>query len=166
MKKLYQNKYRVDSTRLKDWDYGSKGQYFVTICTKNRIPYFGELHSKGNLVHSIIGDYAIQCYYTIPTFHPFALIDEFIIMPDHIHALLLFNSQDKPIKENNKFGPHSKNLASVIRGFKSGISCFAKKHKIDFKWQPRFYDRIVHNEIELNNVRKYIINNPMKHATS
>ena len=62
----------------------------------------------------------------------------------------------------NQFGPQSKNLASIVRGFKVGVSKYATINNIPFSWQPRFYDHIICNEKELFNVRKYIIENPVK----
>lgn len=59
----------------------------------------------------------------------------------------------------NKFGPQSKNLGSIIRGFKIGVTKYANKNDIPFKWQPRFYDRVIHNENELENIQIYIKNN-------
>jgi len=61
---------------------------------------------------------------------------------------------------NNKFGPQSKNLASIIRGFKIGVTKYARQNNIKFQWQSRFYDRIIRDEKSLNNIQEYIINNP------
>jgi len=63
---------------------------------------------------------------------------------------------------NNKFGPQSKNLSSIIRGFKIGVKNFSNQNKMDFIWQNRFYYHIIRNEEELNKIRQYIINNPLK----
>ena len=60
----------------------------------------------------------------------------------------------------NKFGSQSKNLASIIRGFKIAITTYARKNNIDFAWQERFYDVIIRNNKGLDEVRKYIFNNP------
>jgi putative transposase len=54
------------------------------------------------------------------------------------------------------------NLASVIRGFKAGVKTWATKNNINFEWQPRFYDHIVRDEDDLNRIKDYIINNPIK----
>ena len=62
----------------------------------------------------------------------------------------------------NKFGPQSKNLSSIIRGFKIGVTKYANSNSINFAWQPRFHDRIVRNEKELNVIRKYISDNSAK----
>ncbi|MGQ1945597.1 transposase [Geofilum sp. OHC36d9] len=65
-----------------------------------------------------------------------------------------------PHPTTNKFGPQSKNLASIIRGFKIGVTKNVHKIHPDFAWQSRFYDRIIRNNHEFENVRAYIYNNP------
>lgn len=62
----------------------------------------------------------------------------------------------------NKFGPQLKNLSSIIRGFKIGVTKYARSNNIDFAWQPRFHNRIIRNENELNHIRQYIRNNPAR----
>ena len=63
------------------------------------------------------------------------------------------------IVPNNRFGPQSKNLASVIRGFKIGVTKFARQHNLPFEWQPRYYDHIIRNMEELDFITDYIENN-------
>ena len=60
----------------------------------------------------------------------------------------------------NQFAPQSKNLASTMRGFKSSVTTFARKHNINFKWQEHYYEHIIRDDIDLNRIRTYIINNP------
>lgn len=64
--------------------------------------------------------------------------------------------------KTNKFGPQSKNLSSVIRGFKIGVTKNARKIDPHFEWQPRFYDHIIRNSKSLENIQHYIFNNPLK----
>jgi len=64
------------------------------------------------------------------------------------------------ITNENKFGSQSKNLASIMRGFKIAVTTYARKHHIDFAWQERFHDRIIRDNNGLENVRSYIFNNP------
>jgi REP element-mobilizing transposase RayT len=164
MENKFNNKYRVGSCRLKAWNYGSDGHYFITICTCKREPFFGTLESNGDIIYSITGDYVIQSIYTIPTFHPFVTLDKFVVMPDHLHLILIFAGLDNNAKNKGRFGPQSKNLASVMRGFKSSVTIFTSKHNIEFSWQAGFYDHIIRNENQLERIRNYIINNPIKHA--
>ncbi len=161
----FQNKYRTPSTRLKGYDYGSNGIYYVTICTKNREYYFGNIVETGNcpsLQPTIIANIANDYWKEIPSHYPFVELDEYVIMPNHIHGILFFNKQDYNEWKPNQFGIQSKNLGAVIRGFKSTTKRFANENNIEFEWQSRYHDRIVRNEKELNAIRQYIINNPQK----
>ncbi len=68
----------------------------------------------------------------------------------------------QPNNSINQFGPQSKNLGSIIRGFKSSVTVYARKHNIDFGWQERYYDRIICNDKEFMRIKKYTIDNPQK----
>ena len=63
---------------------------------------------------------------------------------------------------HNTFGPQTKNLSSIIRGIKSAVTIHAKTMKMEFAWQPRYYDRIIRNNSQLSRIRKYIRENPKK----
>ena len=85
---LFKNKYRIESTRLNGWDYRNPGYYFVTICTKNREPYFGRV-VHGGTVLSPVGKISAQCWRDIPRHHAGVELDEFVIMPDHMHGIVV-----------------------------------------------------------------------------
>lgn len=167
---LFNNKYRVESARLKHWNYANTGMYFVTICTDDKIRHFGEI-IDGNVRLNKLGQFAVQCWEDIPKHFPFVKLDEFIIMPNHVHGIIEIDNPNnvETLHDNvetqdfaslpNKFGPQSKNLGSIIRGFKIGVTKYANKNNIPFKWQPRFYDRVIRNENELENIQIYIKNN-------
>ncbi len=168
MEDYYQNKYRVSSARLPGWDYGSHGLYFVTICTKDRFPYFGEIENKNNpetqsiasLQKTQIGEIAHDNWENITTYHPYVELDDFVIMPDHLHGILFINKPEKITWEHNKFGAQRNNLASVIRGYKSSVQSYATTNNIEFSWQPRYYDRVIRSEKEYFNIVNYIRDNP------
>ncbi len=65
-------------------------------------------------------------------------------------------------ESRNQFGPQSKNLASIVRGFKSAVTINARKIRADFAWQPRFHDHIIRDPAEYQRIENYIINNPKK----
>jgi REP element-mobilizing transposase RayT len=69
-------------------------------------------------------------------------------------------NNDLPLPSKNQFGPQSKNLASIIRGFKIGVTKNARILNPDFKWQPRYHDSIIRDDQSLQRISKYIINNP------
>ena len=62
----------------------------------------------------------------------------------------------------SEFQPQFKNLASIIRGFKSSVTTYARKNQILFDWQPRFHDHMIRTEADYNQISHYIINNPLK----
>jgi putative transposase len=165
MEDKYQKKYRISSPRLAGWDYGSHGLYFVTICTKHRVHYFGEVIQPENpdnafVEYADMGKIAFDNWLRIPEFYPFAKLDDFSIMPDHLHAILFIDKPDKTSWEVNKFGAQKGNLAAVLRGYKSSIKTFANDNKIEFTWQPKYYDRVIRDDREYNNIREYIYKNP------
>ncbi|MCC8186843.1 MAG: hypothetical protein LIP08_04855 [Bacteroides sp.] len=161
MNDLFLNKYRIPSTRASWWDYGQNGFYFVTICTHNQKCYFGEI-IESEMQLSPIGQIAWQCWADIPQHFSFVKLDVFVIMPNHIHGIIIIDKeQTLPSEPGNKFQPQSENLASIIRGYKSGVSKQVKHIAIDFKWQARFHDHIIRNDKNYARIANYIINNPI-----
>jgi putative transposase len=168
MDEKYKNKYRVPTARLRGWDYGSNGGYFVTICTKDRIRYFGEIEIPD--ISETAGDVALRAteigivaydnWVKIPEFHPYVELDDFVVMPDHVHGILFINKPEKVNWEANKFGSQSKNLASILRGYKSSVTTYSISNDIGFCWQPRYYDRVIRNGQEYFRIKGYINNNP------
>lgn len=161
----FKNKYRVSSTRLKNWDYASKGYYFITICTKNRRYFLGNI-IDGKMRSTKIGKMVEQCWQEIPNHFPFVSLDEYVVMPNHIHGILVINKVEtqhfaslRQNKKQNQFGPQSCNLGSIIRGFKIGVKKFTHQYNIVFHWQSRYYDHIIRNQQSLAKIRQYIINN-------
>ena len=170
---LYQNKYRVASARLPGYDYGQNGAYFITICVAGRQPHFGVVEVLDNdgataqVRATPLGERVLQGWHAIPAFAPFVTLDAFVLMPDHVHGLLLF---DKPepagssVPGKAAFAPQRDNLAAIVRGFKAGVSSFARSHAMAFNWQSRFYDRVVRSDEELSRIRAYILANPDRWA--
>ncbi len=172
----YKSAYRIPSARLVNWDYGSHGLYFITICTKEKEHYFGEIYSPpetqlqpgtpsetqsiASLRKTVIGEIAFKYWKQIPDYHPFVELDEFIVMPNHVHAIIFINKPEFEQWQENKFGPQSGNLASIIRGYKAAVKKYATINQVDFSWQNRYFDRVIRSEKELQNIRNYIYNNP------
>jgi putative transposase len=131
------------------------------------VPYTFIDHTRMNVTQ--LGDAARHCWSTIPDHFPFVILDAFVVMPNHIHGIIVIDknnddadhyiSMDLP---GNHAGGQSQNLGSIIRGFKIGVTKFAKENNIDFAWQPGFHDRIIQDDEGLNAVRRYIANNPRK----
>ena len=164
---LYNERYRINSARRAGYDYSQAGGYFITICTKNREHSFGKIYPATDAVtdaYLIGNELAVQawnCWQEIPQHFPFVEPDVFVVMPDHVHGILFINRPaDYLERPETHFGPQSDNLASIIRGFKVGVKAWATRQGITFNWQPRYYDRIIRNELELEKIRAYIQGNP------
>lgn len=165
---LYRNKYRIDSTRLKDWDYSSSGYYFITICTKNKKCFFGDVED-GDVRFTRIGEAANRYWQEIPVHFRNVKLDEYIVMPNHVHGIIIITNDNVETQnvaslqsKRNKFGPQSNNLASIIRGYKIGVKKWSTINGINFAWQPRFHEHIIRSEESLQKIREYILNNPIK----
>ena len=86
----FNNQYRISSARLSVYDYGQNGAYFITICTKNRIHFFGEIVDR-EMVFNEIGNLAHSYWQEIPNHFPYIELGNFVIMPNHIHGILIIN---------------------------------------------------------------------------
>lgn len=94
----YQNKYRVESTRLKNWDYSNAALYFITICVFEHKEYFGQIH---NCIMELneFGKICDKCWCEIPIHYTNVELDLYVIMPDHMHGIIIINDYNK--KKNN-----------------------------------------------------------------
>ena len=147
--------------RLREYDYSASGWYFVTICTKNHIPYFGEVEN-GKMKLNRYGEIVRNYWKEIGNLHSDIQLDYFIVMPNHIHGIIIINSVGdanfaSPTNDRTKM-----KLSKIIQQFKRAVTIdFRKNGNSNFKWQRSFYDRIIRNEDELFKIRKYIRGNPL-----
>lgn len=163
---LYKNKYRSGSIRLKNWDYSNDACYFVTICTKNKENFFGEIVNK-EMILSSIGKIAYQNWLEIPNHFENIEIDEFIIMSNHIHGIIFINKKTINVdtchgmylQQQNKQNQFSKPVKNSQ--YKESVKRYCNKNNISFEWQSKFYEHIVRNEKSFNNIKQYIKNNPL-----
>jgi putative transposase len=100
MEEKYQGKYRIPSARLQNWDYGSDGAYFITICAKNRVHFFGEC-KDGKMKLSTQGAIVQGFWHEIPKHFPFVMLGEFIVMPNHVHGILILDKERYNIKQDD-----------------------------------------------------------------
>lgn len=166
-------KYNPKSNRLQNFDYGSNWWYFITICTKDRQNYFGEI-LDWKMILNDIWKIVEKYYLEIPNHFPFVVLDEFIIMPNHIHLIIIICKENDDIQtvETKDFLSlqwlqipkwTSKTIWSIIRWFKIGVIKYIRENTDIYQiWQPNYYDRIIRNEEELNRIRNYILENPLK----
>ncbi len=186
MSELFQNKYRIPSTRWQLWNYSSAGSYFVTICTAKKECYFGEI-VNAEVQLTDIGQITSSGWGKTSGLRADMKIElgEFIVMPNHFHGIInigenQFNKTAMPegrdamhcvstndmpnnyLHNNNVFGPQSKNLASIIRGFKSAVTTYTRKNNLPFAWQTCYHDHIIRSKDEYFAIANYIINNPAR----
>ena len=185
----FKNLYRIPSARAQ-WHEYNGGLYFVTICTKERKHYFGEInnvddklappiHTKPTMVLSPIGQYAHEQFRDVTKHYPYAEITLWVVMPNHIHAMVMIDEnvetmctsslQREQRWKHETIDPNMQiislrrgKLSTVIGGLKRAVSHFATTHAIPFAWQPRFHDHIIRNNNEMNRIANYIKNNVVK----
>ncbi len=177
MSKSKKGKYCNKSLRRPEWDYGNNGAYFVTICTKNRIDYFGK-PVDGIMQVSDIGTIACKYWIEIPNHFAFVELDSFIIMPDHLHGIIIIKSSSynnstsvgtpklgvPTVPESNipsnKFNWKPGSLGVIINHYKRICTISIRKINPNFSWQSMYHDRIIRNIDEYHRIRKYIMKNP------
>jgi REP element-mobilizing transposase RayT len=188
---LYRDKYRVESARLKGWDYTADGWYFVTVCTRGRECFFGEI-VDWRMWLSNIGDTALRYWKDIPNHSANASLDAFVIMPNHLHGIVIIK---RPTTDHRRdvacnvsttttanggaydggdlgtaggsggltVPPKRGSLGAIVRSYKSAVTRWCHMNGYtSFAWQPRFYDRVIRDRAALQNIRRYSLDNPAK----
>lgn len=161
----FQNKYRIESARLPNWDYGWNAAYFVTICTKNRICWFGDV-VDGEMVLNDLGKISDDCWLEIPEHFPFVKLGEHVVMPNHVHGIVVIDKPDDNIVETpdsgvstiKKWKPGT--LGVIMNQYKRAVTIDCRKIHPDFVWQSRFHDHIIRDDESFHRISEYIKNNP------
>ncbi len=154
--------------RLKDYDYSLPGAYMVTICANSRQENpFGILH-EGSIELSAIGRIIEKHWLAIPDHYSCVCLDAWVVMPDHLHGVLLFQLRDEgeaslaPTTSSANSGLPT--FGTVIGSYKSGVSRVARKRGVltGSLWQRGFYEHVLRNHHDLENAREYIKLNPFR----
>jgi putative transposase len=168
-------KHNRRSIRLKGYDYTEPGAYFITICTSKREYLFG--HIQDEKMHlNRYGEVVQFNWNNLPKSYSHVQLDEFIIMPDHIHGIIMLKDPvgaGLPTIESLTKNPYKPaptpqkrhGLPEIIRSLKTRSATRInqlRSTKGNPVWQRGYYERIVRDEQALFNIRKYIINNPSK----
>ena len=159
-------KHHRRSIRLSGYDYSQPGFYFVTICCYQRQRLFGEI-VNGAMQLNRSGEIVENEWLKSAVIRPNIELDKYIVMPNHFHGIVIINpvancSSPLPSLTHPSMKPRS--LSSIVAGFKSAVT---KKINIIRNapgtpvWQRNYYEHIIRNETALNNIRQYIINNPL-----
>ncbi|WP_420645211.1 transposase [Candidatus Leptofilum sp.] len=154
------NKHHRHSIRLKGWDYSSVGLYFVTICTHNRQNLFDDPRLR---------EIATNAWNHIPeqAHAKHVVLDEAIFMEDHLHGIIGLTTPEDAPRDFTTLQPGS--VGAIVGNYKmlvaKRVKAMLKMGGTDFKvWQRGYYERIIRNERELNAIRSYIQENPIRHA--
>jgi REP element-mobilizing transposase RayT len=162
--------------RLENFDYSLPGWYYVTICTKDRIKYFGQIKNN-KMIFNNYGQIVLNVWNQIPEYYKNVSIDESILMPNHLHGIIVIGNNAKAIKKSsmlvgtehcsvpthdtikqkNNYGL----LSKIIKSFKEiTVKTIRQNYNdFDFSWQKSFYDHIIRKEYALYNIQKYIKEN-------
>jgi len=173
MTEKYKDKYRIKSARLEGYDYSREGLYFITICTKNREDYFGEIKNS-KMILSNLGTIADIFWHEIKNHTKNTILHEFIVMPNHIHGIIEIVDHHGCSKDDacivstvmvsplQNISPKSGTISRIVGSYKSAVSKHAHRLKYEFSWQPRYWDHIIRNEKEYYRISDYIKKNPNK----
>ena len=161
---------RRRSIRLQGYDYAKNGAYFITVCTWGRRQILGQVRNSA-AVHSDFGRIVRQCWQDLPRHFAGVAIDCFVVMPDHLHGILLVN-----LLPNSCTGKGEACLAPTRSDAEASLGAIvgslksASARKINLcrgtpgapVWQRNYHERIIREEEELQQIREYILTNPLR----
>ena len=201
-------KHHRRSIRLPEYDYSKGGAYFITICTRNGdqilantqksdvnvgvalaathlldMPPNLEPDSALQFELTPIGEIVDRNWRTLPERFPVISLDEYVIMPNHLHGIVFINESDKPeFRDGGKrvgarptptapISPPTPTLGMIVGAFKSksvkDVLAHIEENRLDMIgkiWQRNYFERVIRNERDLDNIRTYIKNNPANWA--
>jgi len=185
MPEKYKNKYRIEPNRWQNWDYSAPGSYFITIVTKNRECVFGRI-KNGIMDLSEYGKVVETEFSKLDYYHNRAKLDEYIIMPNHVHCIITLMGYDdgdsvEKIHEFSLRATMPKQTTDEIKQYRKLrrnmvlVKILGKFQQQTSKqiniirntqgtknWQHDFYDHVIRNNTEYQYIKNYIINNPEK----
>ena len=166
------DRHNRQSHRLPGYDYAQPGAYFVTICTHARATLFGEI-IRDTMDLNEFGNIAFACWQSIPRHFPLSRLDAFVVMPNHVHAILWITDYGQgavrealPLPDVPK-GTTPNSLGAMIQNYKSVTTRKinqARQLPGTPVWQRDYYDKIMRGEDALRRVREYITSNPLAWA--
>ncbi len=150
--------------RLPEYDYSQPGAYFVTICTQERKPIFGEIRN-GIMGLNICGCVIVDCWMWIMKQYPYVFLDEWMIMPNHFHGIIVI--QDMECRGGSRAAPTQKRkpLGQLIGAFKTVAAQSIRRvtgingQKV---WQRNYFEHIIRDEKSWLKIQEYILTNPLR----
>ena len=149
--------------RLKKFDYSSEGYYFVTICVKDGHMMLGEIVGNGlaRSAYIELSDYGIIAnreMQKISSHYSDVMIDQYVIMPNHIHAIVIIRGGIRRLDGTTERASPFPTLGNIIGGYKAGVSRLCGFSL----WQKSFYDHIIRSDADYLRIWQYIDDNPAK----
>ena len=151
------------SIRLKNYNYSQAGAYFVTITAYGWYPLFGSI-DNGSMNLNEMGNLAQFCWNQIPYHFENAQVDQFIVMPNHVHGIIILTKLNAKTRRGAASSALS-GLSTIVRSYKSAVTKevnIVKGTPGSPVWQRNYYEHVVRTDKELNDVRQYSLDNPVK----
>ncbi len=156
------------SIRLKEYDYSQIGAYFLTICTYHRQCLLGDM-VDGGVVLSSIGTIVVEEWLRSAEIRKEIELDAFVIMPNHLHGIVAIHRGERQTVseclESQRRAMKAKTIGSFVSGFKAAATVRANELcgiPGQSLWQRNYYEHVIRGEKELNRIREYIENNPLR----
>jgi REP element-mobilizing transposase RayT len=156
------------SIRLQGYDYASAGAYFITVCAHERRCLFGNVVDD-KMMPNEIGQVIEQCWFGIPAHFPDVELDEFTLMPNHLHGILVMpatapGTGDACVAPTQAgSGPARRSIAAIVGSFKSAATRAINRLRGKLTpplWQRNYYEHVIRDERALGDIRQYIADNP------
>ena len=156
------------STRLQEYDYTQSGAYFVTMCAYRRLPLFGTI-ARGELSLTALGLLVEEEWQRTEALRPNVILDEFIVMPNHFHGIVLLVENPLPgtarrAPTAETFGrPVISSLPTIVRSFKSAVTRSMNELRStpgQWVWQRNYYEHVIRDDRSLERIRDYISIDP------
>ena len=156
------------SIRLRDYDYGQNGAYFVTICVAQRLCLLGDI-MDGVMRCSTVGEVVESAWNDLPNHTPGLILDTWVVMPNHLHGIVILPGDPllEPLSQTISRGIKPGSLGAVVGSFKSAVSRQVSAGNLSHVrplWQRNYFERIIRNDRELDATRRYIEANPARWA--
>ena len=154
------------SIRLKEYDYSQQGLYFITICTKDRLCFFGRIENEEMILNQS-GQIANKCILAIPDHFPQTRLHQFIVMPNHVHFIVEFvdvgANNYSPLQDQRRPHGTSKTIGSIVGGFKIGVTKWFREYSdIRTVWQRNYYENVIRDAKSFVQKSEYIQYNALK----
>lgn len=156
------------SVRLRGFDYARPGTYFVTTCTRDRAPLFGDI-ARGVVQLSPLGRIVVEEWASTPLLRPQVRLDAFVVMPDHLHGILVTTNDRVGLTRRAALGGTSGSapgsLGAIVGQFKAAVTKrinAVRRTPHGEVWQRGYYEHVIRDLASLDRIRQYIATNPSR----